>query len=183
MQPLWSLCIHFSERLPEDDFFISFIVFHPCKYAGVLSMQFDDVWRVPQHDFFQELNLLGRLWLFHLCWEATQLMEMDGKTVHLSNIVWQLVGFLNLAILMRQLQAGYQDFVTTCCQLLPTIITDLSDWSDNITGQQLLFIRRTRTLEQPEQPEPVTDLMASLGSPSGLRRLRHATPAVVCCRC
>ena len=120
MQPLWSLCIHFSERLPEDNFFISFIVFHPCKYAGVLSMQFDDVWRVPQHDFFQELNLLGRLWLFHLCWEATQLMEMDGKTVHLSNIVWQLVGFLNLAILMRQLQAGYQDFVTTCCQLLST---------------------------------------------------------------
>lgn len=82
-------------------------------------MQFDDVWRVPQHDFFQELNLLGRLWLFHLCWEATQLMEMDGKTVHLSNIVWQLVGFLNLAILMRQLQAGYQDFVTNCYQLLP----------------------------------------------------------------
>ena len=41
-------------------------------------------------------------------------LERDGKkTAHLSNIVERLVGFLNLAILMRQLQAGYHDFLTT----------------------------------------------------------------------
>ena len=126
MQSLWSLCIHLSERLPEDDFFISFIIFHPVYARGPvhavwLCLTSTSTW------FFEELNLLRRLWLFHLCWEATQLMEMDGKTVHLIFIWIPECGYFDATASSWISRLRYQ--------MLPT--TDWSDWSDSSTGQQL----------------------------------------------
>ena len=152
MQPLWSLCIHFSERLPEDDLFISFNVFHPRKYAGVLSMQFDDVWRVPQHVFFRSWTSSGGSGSFTCAGKPHSWWKWMEKLFICLTLFDNWLDSWTWLFWCDSFKLATQDFVTTCYQLLPTVTNSSLTNLTYLTDLTISLVNSFCSFGEPEPP-------------------------------